>query len=81
MMIKPGGENLPAIKAVLIAVTVSSFTEKETVLWLPQGAAAKEQHGINKKGRSRERSRRLCRLRGRKRTMQKKKRLPDTDAF
>lgn len=27
-MIKPGGENLPAIKAVLIAVTVSSFTEK-----------------------------------------------------
>lgn len=41
VMIKPGGENLTTIKAVLIAVTVSSFPEKarKTVfagLWVPQ---------------------------------------------
>lgn len=53
MVIRPGGENLPAIKAMLIAVTVSSFTEKARnsvcrAVGTRVGAAAKEKHGITK---------------------------------
>lgn len=54
MMIKPGGENLTAIKAVLIAVTVSSVTEKARNsvcgdVGTTVGVAAKQHHRINKK--------------------------------